>query len=166
MTGRGQIRPSRRPADPHNDVDRTELITQLTEYFSNGTLHQRTCNRARGSMPADYDSQTGLFARRVASAQNDKKFTLSSRREGTSELGFATQRRLARQPETRRLQTAKRVRPLARRALITARPPRVFIRSRKPCVRARRVLEGWYVRFMVLYSGDWRKKRGITRVFA
>lgn len=76
MTGCGQIRPSRRLADPHHDVDWTELITQLTEYFSNGTLHQRTCNRARGSMPADYYSQTGLFARGFGSTQNDKKFTL------------------------------------------------------------------------------------------
>lgn len=40
-------------------------------------------------------------------------------------------------------QTASRLRPLARRALITARPPRVFIRTKKPWVRARRVLEGW-----------------------
>ena len=38
-------------------------------------------------------------------------------------------------------QTARRLRPLARRALITARPPRVFMRTRKPCVRARRTLE-------------------------
>jgi len=40
------------------------------------------------------------------------------------------------------LQTARRLRPLARRALITARPPRVFMRTRKPWVRARRVFEG------------------------
>jgi hypothetical protein len=46
------------------------------------------------------------------------------------------------------VQTAKRARPFARRALITARPPRVFMRTRKPCVRLRRVTEGWYVRFM------------------
>lgn len=46
-------------------------------------------------------------------------------------------------------QTAKRLRPLARRALITLRPPFVFMRTKKPCVRARRVLEGWYVRFMM-----------------
>ena len=32
-------------------------------------------------------------------------------------------------------QTARRLRPLARRALSTARPPRVFMRARKPCVR-------------------------------
>jgi len=40
-------------------------------------------------------------------------------------------------------QTDKRLRPLARRALITALPPRVFMRTRNPWVRARRVFEGW-----------------------
>jgi hypothetical protein len=38
---------------------------------------------------------------------------------------------------------------LARRAFSTARPALVFMRARKPCVRLRRVLEGWYVRFML-----------------
>src|SRR5690606_32977233 len=52
-----------------------------------------------------------------------------------------------------RAQTARRLRPLARRALMTARPPRVFMRTRKPWVRARRVLEGWYVRFMGIPRG-------------
>jgi hypothetical protein len=46
--------------------------------------------------------------------------------------------------------TARRLRPLARRAAITARPPRVFMRVKKPCVRARLTLEGWYVRFMMV----------------
>lgn len=46
--------------------------------------------------------------------------------------------------------TARRLRPLARRAAMTARPPRVFMRVRKPCVRARLTLEGWYVRFMMV----------------
>jgi len=40
-------------------------------------------------------------------------------------------------------QTASRLRPLARRALMTARPPLVFMRTKKPWVRARRVFEGW-----------------------
>jgi hypothetical protein len=40
------------------------------------------------------------------------------------------------------IQTARRARPLARRALSTARPALVFMRTRKPCVRLRRVLEG------------------------
>ena len=40
-------------------------------------------------------------------------------------------------------QTARRLRPLARRERITARPPRDFWRTRKPCVRLRRRTEGW-----------------------
>ena len=51
-------------------------------------------------------------------------------------------------------QTANRLRPLARLALMMARPPRVFIRTKKPWVRARRVFEGWYVRFMVCLSSS------------
>jgi hypothetical protein len=39
-------------------------------------------------------------------------------------------------------QTARRLRPLARRALMTARPPRVRMRAKKPWVRARLTLEG------------------------
>ena len=45
---------------------------------------------------------------------------------------------------------ARRERPLRRRAVSTARPPVVFIRARKPWVRFRLILLGWYVRFMTL----------------
>jgi hypothetical protein len=45
-------------------------------------------------------------------------------------------------------QAERRVRPFARRLVITARPARVRIRSRKPCVFARRRLFGWNVRFI------------------
>jgi hypothetical protein len=41
-----------------------------------------------------------------------------------------------------RRQAARRLRPLARRAAMTARPPRERMRTRKPCVRARFTLEG------------------------
>jgi hypothetical protein len=44
-------------------------------------------------------------------------------------------------------QAPRRLRPRARRALSTARPPRVRIRPRKPCVLLRRRLLGWNVRF-------------------
>jgi hypothetical protein len=45
-------------------------------------------------------------------------------------------------------QAVSRVRPLARRAAMIARPARVRIRSRKPCVLARRRLFGWKVRLL------------------
>jgi hypothetical protein len=38
--------------------------------------------------------------------------------------------------------TARRLRPFARRRFKTARPPRVFIRARKPCSRNRRIRLG------------------------
>lgn len=48
----------------------------------------------------------------------------------------------------------RRLRPLARRALITARPPGVAMRARKPWVRLRLIMLGWNVLFMVaLNSG-------------
>src|SRR5258708_27867820 len=45
-------------------------------------------------------------------------------------------------------QTLTRARPLRRRAASTARPARVRMRSRKPCVLARRRLFGWNVRLL------------------
>lgn len=44
-------------------------------------------------------------------------------------------------------QADSRARPLARRALMIERPARVLIRARNPCLRARRRLFGWNVRF-------------------
>ena len=81
MPGRWQIRLPCRQADSHDDIDRSKLITQLTEYFSNCTLHQGTSDRARRCMPANHNSQTGLVTRLIISDQNDKKLSLPSRRE-------------------------------------------------------------------------------------
>jgi hypothetical protein len=47
-------------------------------------------------------------------------------------------------------QAERRVRPLSRRDFSTARPPRVLIRARKPCLRLRRRLLGWNVRFTTI----------------
>jgi len=40
-------------------------------------------------------------------------------------------------------ETTRRLRPLARRRLSTARPPAVELRLRNPCVRLRLILLGW-----------------------
>jgi hypothetical protein len=45
-------------------------------------------------------------------------------------------------------QTVSRFRPFARRRFNTFRPPLVFMRSRNPCVFARRRRLGWNVRFI------------------
>lgn len=44
-------------------------------------------------------------------------------------------------------QAESRLRPFRRRALTIDRPARVRIRARKPCLRARRLVLGWKVRF-------------------
>lgn len=49
-------------------------------------------------------------------------------------------------------QALRRARPLARRAEMIARPARVRMRSRKPCVLARRRLLGWNVRLLTRNS--------------
>ncbi len=51
-------------------------------------------------------------------------------------------------PERRLAQAASRARPLRRRADRIARPARVRIRRRKPCVLCRRRLLGWKVRLL------------------
>ena len=55
--------------------------------------------------------------------------------------------------------TTRRLRPLARRRLITWRPWCVFIRFRKPWVRFRRMLDGWYVRLLTSASFRLGEKR-------
>jgi hypothetical protein len=62
---------------------------------------------------------------------------------GQRELGAAAHPGLGRQD-----QALSFSRPLCRRAARTARPARVRMRSRKPCVRARRRLFGWNVRLL------------------
>lgn len=48
-------------------------------------------------------------------------------------------------------ETVSRLRPFARRFFKIRRPFFVLIRLRKPCVRFRRRLFGWYVRFIPFY---------------
>ena len=63
--------------------------------------------------------------------------------DGQLELGAVPHPGLRRQD-----QALSRSRPLCLRAARTARPARVRIRSRKPCVFARRRLFGWNVRLL------------------
>jgi hypothetical protein len=64
-------------------------------------------------------------------------------RQRLGELRPAPQPRGARQAGgSLAVQTLNRARPLARRARMTARPLRVRMRTRNPCVRLRRVTDG------------------------
>src|SRR5690606_18616541 len=50
------------------------------------------------------------------------------------------------------LGVARTLRPRARRRLITRRPPTVFMRARKPWVRRRLMVLGWYVLLLMTDS--------------
>ncbi len=53
------------------------------------------------------------------------------------------------------LQWVRRFRPFARLLRITAWPPRVDFRARKPWTRFLWILEGWYVRFILVFLSGW-----------
>lgn len=57
----------------------------------------------------------------------------------------------------------RRERPLDRRLAIIDRPARVRIRARNPCLRARRRLLGWKVRFMVRAPRWWPNEHSRLR---
>jgi hypothetical protein len=112
----------------------------------------------RANRPADDESYPGWLA-----VMNPADITLrldqqvtdhprpartSSGAHGQRELRTAAHPGLGRQD-----QALSFSRPLCRRAARTARPARVRMRSRKPCVLARRRLFGWNVR---LLTGDSR----------
>lgn len=130
------------PTNFDHHIHVTEITAQAPENLPDGALHLRSCNRTRNGMSADNDTQPWRVIRRVVPEQEGEIDALAPGREATGKVRRTAQPRLPRQFGARAAHTAKRARPLARRALITARPPRVFMRTRKPCVRARRVLDG------------------------
>ena len=80
----------------------------------------------------------------------------------SAEVGTATHPVRGCQHETRtreRCQADSSERPLRRRADRIARPARVRMRSRKPCVLARRRLFGWKVRLLTCTSPRSRLQR-------
>jgi len=114
--------------------------------FSNQPLDMVTSYVGTGCA-ARYDDSQARTASTVRHAMDSKVDTLPA----TSRLERSFERCGVRKPcrlgklrpaPAVRLQTASRARPLARRALMTARPLRVFMRTRKPWVRLRRVTDG------------------------
>ena len=103
----------------------------------------------RTNCPAHHKSYPGRFApvKRVFPDQQVADHAGPARTSpgahGQRELRAATHPGLGRQD-----QALSRSRPLRLRAARTARPARVRMRSRKPCVFARRRLFGWNVRLL------------------
>ena len=101
----------------------------------------------RANRPADHESYLGRFPGLLRPGQQVADDTGTARPKpgahGQRELRAPAHPGLGRQN-----QALSRARPLWRRAARTARPARVRMRSRKPCVLARRRLFGWNVRLL------------------
>jgi hypothetical protein len=101
----------------------------------------------RANRPADYEAYSGRLTGCLGAGQQvtyDQRPTRARPgAHGQRELRAAAHPGLGRQD-----QALSRSRPLCLRAASTARPARVRMRSRKPCVLARRRLFGWNVRLL------------------
>jgi hypothetical protein len=133
-------------ARTHDHIDARQGGAFGTKYFTHEPLAEVSRYRPRDDAFADNDAEPGR--RRAVGSCIDLEplarypaFECEYRRIGVRPVEPARARK--RKPACGESQTPRRDRPLARRARITARPPRVFIRTRKPCVRLRRVPEGW-----------------------
>jgi hypothetical protein len=132
----------------HQDVSTAELALVDAEPFPDHTLEAVTINGARNDAPRNDEAKARAPERvrprlyRHASTPHAR-----ARREQHVDV-FAAESLFAGVALRAAQTTPRRTRPLARRARITARPPRVRIRTRNPCVRFRRSTEGWKVRFI------------------
>ncbi|MEN3352357.1 MAG: hypothetical protein V7640_515 [Betaproteobacteria bacterium] len=132
-----------------------------TECFPYEPLASIAVDCSRCSFAACDDSQSRLLCSIGACAHDEvrARYAQPGSQNSFEFAGLAQHAGPCKDPRLR--QTASRARPLALRALITARPALVFMRTRNPCVRLRRVLEGWYVRFMSTTLAQ-TEKPGIT----
>jgi len=103
----------------------------------------------RANRPANYESYPGRFlpVQRVVPDQQMAHHQ-GPARAGPGAYGQRELRATAHTGLGRQDQALSRSRPLRLRAATMARPARVRMRSRKPCVLARRRLFGWNVRLL------------------
>jgi hypothetical protein len=129
-----------------NDVEALDCRTRDPDAFAQPPAQAIAIDGARHRLASDHVADAAWVlrsgrgdqlqeARVVARAVRVDRF----KRAGAAQPVAGTAASRARR---RRRQTDRRTRPLARRAARTLRPPTVFIRARKPCVRARRNFEG------------------------
>ena len=90
----------------------------------------------------------GTFAGKVHRDAGPRRTTTGA--HSTIEVSVVPHANRGGQHRSRRDQAERTRRPLRRRADKIARPARVRMRSRNPCVRARRRLFGWNVRLLTM----------------
>ena len=120
-----------RSAHADQDIPASEARLLRAEQLAQHALHPIAVDRARKNAFRNDEPEPGN-AKRVGAGEHAESGTLerASAREQRGDI-----RGPEAQPSTvtpARAQTPNRVRPLARRARITARPPRVRMRTRNP----------------------------------
>lgn len=140
----------------HNIPAVQNLLVQSVG-FTNLAFEAIAFNGELDALLANHQTQTGVIEA-VVTGEKQNVFTwnfagggVEDRLEvsGSQQALFPTE--VSTHHPFRAYQTARRLRPLARRRDRTARPFLVAIRARKPWVRARLIVLGWKVRFMVRY---------------
>lgn len=129
----------------YDDVETGEHRLMHAERFSDLALDAVARNSLAGYPPCDDHAETS-----AAGAGGSGNHEESVAHSMVPTLDGGELRRAAQPPRARQTKaparmsyTLSRARPLARRELITARPPTVRIRARKPCVRLRLSTLGW-----------------------
>lgn len=132
-----------RPRHTNHQIDPDRSTRPHTENFPNLPLQPITTHRSLRHALCHHQAQTGMWQTVFPPMHTKKPSTqFLPRSEDRGKVGRFRQTRGTRKTRAWRTHTARRLRPLARRARITERPPRLRIRTRKPWVRLRRTLEG------------------------
>ena len=141
-------------AELYRHVLRSEPTGEFPEHFTDQAFSAISVDRPRCGLPACDDAQTRMSFSIADTAEDEVRargsisgpqhaFEIAALAKHLRGAWNSVLRRLVAPPLRAADQTASRALPFALRALITARPALVFMRTRKPCVRLRRVLEGW-----------------------
>jgi len=135
--------PLRATPQLNHNINAGRPLGHGTEHLPHHALHSIAVDRARRDSPAGNDADARL-GQAVGLDVNGEiaprpRLTVRQRR---AEMLAPLQPHAARQRARPLAQALNRARPLARRARITPRPPRVCMRARNPCVRLRRITEG------------------------
>jgi hypothetical protein len=139
----------------HHDVEsRTQPTTVATKPLPNASLHP-VAHHSVPDLATRRDPEARTTRRVPSSPPGDEHHKLAHREPHAATRNppvFARRENSVRPLETAGLRvhgyleetdTASCLRPFARRRLSTARPARVFIRSRNPCFRSRLIRLGW-----------------------
>ena len=145
LDGTSDVCAQHRPAHAQDDVEGLDRRTRAAHAFAQPPPQPVAIDSAAHHLARDdvADAARGLCRRRDDQLQERAVVARPSPEQRFERLRAAKAVAGRRQTGCRNgRQTDSRARPFARRADRTLRPPTVFMRARKPCVRARRIFDG------------------------